>query len=456
MSEPKKSIATNRRVLFRIIVCAVLLAGGVLAMTALSRLKKPPAEAVEAERVLKVQAVRAVYEDVPVVLRGYGTAEPVRTVTISPQVSGTVAYVHPRLDVGEILPAGDVLFRIDPRDYESALAEAQAMVEQWKGTVERLKREYAREQTRLGPLERSRDLARAEFERLRRLYGESKVGTRSGVEAAERVYQQAVDQVNVLQRSLAVYPQRIREAESSLRAAQAQLERARIQRERCEVRAPFQGRVTASSVEYGQFLSPGAPAVTLADDSELEILVALDSRDAQRWLLFDTPAAAREAAWFQNIRRVPCTVCWTEAPTSHSWHGVLHRAVDYDRNTRTLTVAVRVSAREASRTASDGLPLVAGMFCSVDIPGRTLERAVRLPRWAVTFDDKVYLARDGRLKTVDVQVARIQGDEAYISQGIEEGETVIVTRLASPLEGMLLEVQMVDGKAEAEGEDKRS
>ncbi|MBC7359903.1 MAG: efflux RND transporter periplasmic adaptor subunit [Desulfacinum sp.] len=448
MTERKKDKETDRRVLFRIVVCLAILALGVAVMAALSRLRKPPVQTVEGERALRVQAVRAVYEDVPVVLRGYGNAVPVDSAALSSRVSGTVVFVHPRLDVGEVIPKGDVLFRIDPRDYEAAVAEARALVVQWTNAVERLRREYQREQARLGPLERTRDLALAEFQRLRRLYTESRVGTRSGVEAAEKAYQQALDQVNVLRRSLAVYPQRIREAESSLQAAQAQLRRAEAQLERCVVAAPFDGRITSVSVEIGQYLTPGSPAVSLADDSVLEIPVALDSRDARRWLLFDGGApAGPDVAWFRNLRRVPCRIRWTEDPSGHVWNGTLHRVMDFDRKTRTLTVAVRVTAREAARTTPDGLPLVAGMFCSVDIPGKTLERVVRIPRWAVTFDNKVYLVVDNRLRTVDVEVARVQGDEAFLSGGIAEGDRVIVTRLANPLENTLLDVQPAEPEA---------
>ncbi len=433
----------NRRILFRISVCVAILVAGMAAMAGLARLKKPPAQVTPEERAFKVQAVRAVFEDVPVVLKGYGNVRAVDRVTLSAEVSGPVVEVHPRLDVGEIIPKGEVLFRIDPRDYAAAVREAEAGVSQWRHAIARLKEEYTQARRRHGPLLRSRDLAKAEFQRLSRLYKENKVGTRSGVEAAERAYNQAVDRLRILEQALSLYPLRIEEARSSLEAAQARLMRARVQLERCTVRAPFTGRLTAVSVEPGQFLSPGAPAVTLANDSHLEIQVALDSADARRWLLMDAPKSPEPVAWFQGLRHVPCRIRWTEDPDGPTWTGRLHRVVNYDRKTRTLTVAVRVPAREASKTSSTGLPLVEGMFCSVEIPGKTLRRVVRLPRWAVTFDNKVYLSVNRRLKTVPVRVARFQGDEAFIEKGIQEGDLVVVTRLASPLENLLLDVRVL-------------
>jgi membrane fusion protein, multidrug efflux system len=49
-----------------------------------------------------------------------------------------------------------------------------------------------------------------------------------------------------------------------------------------------------------------------------------------------------------------------------------------------------------------------------------------------------YLSVDGRLKTVQVKVARSQGDKVYVSEGIAPGDQVVVTRLVAPLEGVKL------------------
>ena len=46
-----------------------------------------------------------------------------------------------------------------------------------------------------------------------------------------------------------------------------------------------------------------------------------------------------------------------------------------------------------------------------------------------------YMLRfDDRLKTISVEVARSQGEEAYISQGLKPGDKVITTRVIDPME----------------------
>ncbi|MGD9016447.1 MAG: HlyD family efflux transporter periplasmic adaptor subunit, partial [Desulfobacterales bacterium] len=347
--------------------------------------------------------------------------------------------------------AGEVLFRIDDRDYRASLAEAQAAVDQWTQNVIRLNKQLTINRERLKTLERSRELARGEFSRLRQLYEVDQVGTRSGVEAAERSYNAAADLAAQMAQDNELVPVRIREAESSLAAARARMDMAVVRLERCAVAAPFVGRVREVNLEVGQYVSPGHNALTLADDSELEIHVSLDSRDARRWLAFDS-RQHQETAWFGKVSPLDCRVRWTEAPTTHFWRGRLDRIVRFDPQTRTVTLAVNISAEDALRGGNGNLPLVEGMFCVVEIPGRRLDGVFRVPRHAVSFEGTVYVAREDRLRTLAVEVARIDGEDALISGGLSEGDRVVVTRLVDPLENSLLIIEdSHDSKGEASG-----
>ena len=194
-----------------------------------------------------------------------------------------------------------------------------------------------------------------------------------------------------------------------------------------------------ANVEQGQYVSPGQPLVTMADDRLLEIQVPLDSRDVRQWLRFTAEPNPQGQAWFGQPEPVACPIRWTDDKQGQVWTGHLHRIVAYDQKTRTITVAVRIAAADAESDVG-ALPLVQGMFCAVEIPGRTLPRAFTVPRAAVSFKNTVFVAVDRRLKTVDVKVARVDGDRAYITGGLNEGDTVIVTRLVDPMENSLLEV----------------
>lgn len=424
----------------RVVVCLLVLLAGVLGMSALASLKKPPAEVPVGERPVKVDVIEARRTDHRVFITGYGEAAAISDVVISPEVSGKVVAIHPRLHAGEIVEAGALLFAIDERNYRSALSEAEASVRQFELAIKRLKKQRQIDAARLKTLKRSRDLARAEFDRLYRLFENDNVGTRSGVEQAERAFNAADDQAAQMAETVTLYPIRLQEAQSQLASARARLSLARANLARCRVSAPFTGRIKSASLEKDQFAVAGQPALTLADDSVLEIRVPLDSGDARRWLRFDGADQTEGTAWFSGLAPVVCRISWTEDEQGHVWQGRLHRVVRFDQKTRTLTVAIRIDASAAVKSMPEGLPLVEGMFCAVQIPGRMLTGVFRLPRRAVSFQNTVYLAQDNRLRTVDVEVARLEGDFAYVSKGIEDGALVVATRLVDPLENSLLEI----------------
>ncbi len=439
-----KAKCPRQKIIFRILTCILILAVGVFSMNSLASLKKPPVAAKNQERALQVEAIRAQPTDASVVITGYGEVRALKVVSVSPAVSGTIVAVHPRLDAGEIIPKGETLFRIDTRNYETAVNDARATERKWENTIKRLEKQFAIDGQRLSTLQRNRELAEREFHRLQTLFRKNMVGTRSGVEKAEQALNGATDQVDRLNQALALYPLQIKEAHNSLASARARLSLAVANLDRCTVAADFDARVKSVSIEQGQYVAPAQHALTLADDAILEIHVPLDSRDAHQWLQFNGRRKHGTTAWFTGLQPVNCTIRWTEESGRHTWQGRLQRVVRFDEQTRTLTVAVRIGCRDAIENGTQGLPLVEGMFCSVDIPGKTLKNIYRLPSWAVSYKNTVYKIRESRLKTVPVKVARIEGDTAILSDGLVPGDLVVSTRLADPLENILLEVIKID------------
>jgi len=364
----------------------------------LTRLKKPPAEAENGERSLRVEVIQIKKEDIPVFINGYGEVKSLTVVPIAPEVSGRIVDIHPRLKIGEIIPKEDVLFKIDPKDYLTVLKTNRK---------------------RLQILKRSHELAKKEYQRVLVLHKKDNVVTLSRLEAAEKTMLVAADLENQIKQVLET-------AENNF--------------ERCEVRAPFNARIKSVSLEKGQYVTPGQNVITLSDDSVLEIQVPLDSRDARKWLRFDRDETNGNTTWFSNLEQVPCKISWTENTNGQTWDGRLHRITKFEQHTRTLIVAVRFDAETALKKSPQSFPLVEGMFCSVKIPGKTLHNVFRLPRQAVSFENTVHIAVKDRLKTVPVNVVRLDGEHAYVAGGINTGDMVVTTRLIDPLENALLEL----------------
>ncbi len=390
----------------RIIICAVVFLFGFAVMVMLASLKKPPVKAKKNENTIQVEAVQVKYSDYPVYITGYGEVSSLNIVPVSPEVPGKITNIHPRLEEGEIISKGELLFQIDPRDYQIV----------FETSSERLK--Y---------LVRKREMARKEFERVKRLFEKNKVGTLSGVDATENAYLSTADITTQI--------------EQIVKAAKINLER-------CEVRTQFDGRIKEVILEKGQYVTPGQKVLTLIDDSILEIHVPLDSRDARNWLGFEDKKINKTSEWFSGIKKVPCEIRWTENADGQVWKGLIQRVVRFDKQTRTLVVAIRAD-RKNSAVGKNALPLVDGMFCSVSIPGKTMRSVIKLPRWAVSFENTVYTIVDNRLKTVQVKVVRTEGDIVYLTGELSDNDTVITTRLVDPLENSLLNIT---NKQEVEGE----
>ncbi len=435
-----KASGKSQKILFRIIVCALILFTGMTGMFALARLKRPPAEARYEERPIQVEAMVAVSADIPVVITGYGQVRPLDIVSISPEIPGLILRVHPRLEVGEIIPEGDLLFEINPADYEAALRDAKALADRWTQQILLLEKKSALDRQRLNTLNRNQKLAREEYERLRKLFEQEQVGTRSNVDSAEQAFNAAKDLADQMAQAVALYPIQIREAKSSLDSALANLSIAEANLKRCRVYVPFKGRIKDVSLKPGQYVMPGSPIVTLANDSVLEIQVPVDSRDARQWLRFDNNVSNEDMAWFSSLEPVLCDIMWTEDATGHQWTGNLHRVVRFDQETRTIHLAIRVNASQSLSVKENGFPLVDGMFCSVAIPGKILKNVFAIPRWAVSFEKTLYISRDNRLKTIPVEMARVQDETALVISGIKPGDIVITTRLVNPIENSLLNI----------------
>ncbi len=398
MSEKqKKSILAT--VLIRVVVCLIILVMGFGGFKFLAGKKKAPSQIAQVERAFRVEAVTATLKSVPVEIEAHGELRSIRMVEIAAEVAGSVVEVHPRLQTGEVISKGELLFAIDDRDYRS---------------------EYESNKTRLAILKRDKELTAKELKRVRTLLEKNNVGTRAGVEKTEQAANNSADRLAQVQQAMT---------------------RAEIKLERCKVFAPFTCRITSKKIEKGQYVAPGKIVLGLADDSVLELEVPLDSRDAYKWLQFvdtNTHQPATSEAWFAGVKPVQCEVTWTE-DVNNKATGVLNRVSVFDEKTRTVKVVIRIDSKQLNQKRSP-IPLVSGMFCRVTIPGKSMQQVVELPRRAVSFENTIYIVREGRLQTASVEVARVQDNNAYISKGLAEGDTVITTRLVNPLERSLVQV----------------
>ncbi len=441
MGENKHGYFRNIEGFFlKVVLPLIIFVFGIVVFMFFSSFKKPPAQAEKEERAIPVEVLEVAPEDFEVKLTGFGEVRTLASVPIASEVSGRVIWINPKLEVGEVIPAGEEFFRIEPRDYEIRLSGAKASLDQAKATLERLKEQYVSDSQRLKTLERTKDLAYSEFQRVRNLYEKDKVGTMSNVEATERAYNQALDAYNQLRQAVDLYPLRIKEAEEAVRTAEVQVSQAELNLSRTIVRASFNARVKSVNLEVGQYVSPGITLFTVSDDSVLEISIPLDAKSAVLWLPFAGGSDNVDLAWFPPLEPRECEILWTEDKENHKWVGILNRIEKYDQKSRTVYVVVRIEKENVYSRGEDRIPLVEGMFCQVRVPGKILKDVYRLPESSVTFEGITYIVEDNRLKYKEVRRILMEGDDVIV-EGLQPGMKVIITRLLNPLENTLVEVK---------------
>ena len=410
----------------RIVLVVAFLAIGVAGYMVFSSMAKPPSTEEPEETVVRAKARRLQPEDTHVILTGLGTLRAKQRRTLSAEVGGRIVEVHPRLEAGNLIPKGEVLIRIDPRDYQLMVRQASAEVERLAAEISQIALEDKNSRQQLEIARGSLALAEKEFKRFRDLAGEG-ARSESAKERAQLEYNQAQQTVLQLDSALSLYPVRLRKTRAMLASAREVLAKAELNLEKSTITAPFNARVADKRIEVEQFVAPGTPLFTLVDDSVLEIVVPLDGPEVKRWLL---EGDGSEPGWFDDLPERAVEITWAQDETIHAT-GQLVRVEDYDPTTRTVKLACRLPQ-------TGGL-LSEGMFCRVAIPGKTVQGVYRLPRRAVTHEGDVILVLDGRMKTVRVEPIYEQGEDVLVSGPLSPGDIAILEPPTRIIEGQRVE-----------------
>jgi hypothetical protein len=81
-----------------------------------------------------------------------------------------------------------------------------------------------------------------------------------------------------------------------------------------------------------------------------------------------------------------------------------------------------------------------GTFVSVRIAGKTLHRAVAIPREAIHESNRVWLVRDGRLTAQPLEIVRTDDRHAYVTSGLPDEALIVTDRPDGFVEGMAVRI----------------
>jgi RND family efflux transporter MFP subunit len=431
----------------RLATVAAVLGGGWVLMQALAGLKEPPTVRPTEERIVQARGIVARPETAQTELQGYATARAWRRARIGAEVGGRVAAVNAAVESGRRVQSGQWLVRIDPRQYQATIEQVEADLAALDQRKAQLEQQRVNDTRRLELLGRMLELAKADYERVRKLVEIDKVESRSKLDQAEAAWRAREHDVVQLENALALSPIQVRQAEADRLGALARLHKARLDLEKTEIAAPFTGRVDERNVELGEFVAPGTALLSLVDDSRLELAVPLEGAEVARWMAI--PPAGDTSHWFGPLGAVPVEVAWAEQPEACRRTGRLDRVERYDSQSRTAVIVVVVEdGATTDSEATARFPLVEGMFCSVAVPGRQARDVYRVPRVALSQDGTLLVAVDGRMVTRPVTVGRYEAEWALIVDGLRPGETVLTTRPGRAPDGTRVEVTIEEAVGE--------
>ena len=377
-----------KRIIFLIlpILVVVISIGGAIGMSAFSPKPEENESIVEALPVLTAPALT---DTVSLSVTSQGEVRPRTSVVLASEVAGRVAYVSDALLPGGAFRKGEVLVRIDPTEFSLRVTQAGATVAQARTA-----------------------LAQAQSE-----------ARTSQQDIAELGIQNASD--------LALGRPQVAEAEARLASAEAALAEARLNLTRTELRAPFDGRVRARTVDQGAYINPGMALAEIFASDTIEIPVALTDRDLASLNLGIGFVADK------NNRGPVVYLSALIAETERNWIGRITRT-DSNIDTQTRVLFAYVEVKDPYGAASDnGVPLAVGLFVDAEIEGLTIPNSVVIPRTALRGDDRVFVAKgDDTLEIRPVTVASSSRDRAVLTAGLSPGEMVITSPVRDAGNGM--------------------
>ncbi|MCA9129400.1 MAG: efflux RND transporter periplasmic adaptor subunit [Planctomycetales bacterium] len=376
-------------VTFNTTACLAILAASAAGIWLVYR-TEPTAQQIENKRksaalVETLTVIRDTYSPSVVAL---GTVQPAQDIVLSPRVRGQVLTVSPSFVPGGMVRQGEILLQIDPADFENAVSIRKSELEQVEASW---RIEEGRQKLAIQELQ---------------LLGDS------------------IDEVN---RALVLREPQAASIKSQLNAARAAVERAELDLERTRLNAPFDAQILSRTVDVGSQVQPGDNLGQLVGIQEYWVIVTVPVRNL-RWVQFANDRHEGSLVTLHNPE------AWGSQVIRQG--RVANMIGALDEQTRLARVLVKVN--DPLGRKSDVPPLILDTLIEARIIGIPIADVVRLKREYVHDSDSVWVMRDGKLEIRRTEVVHRDPEFAYIQNGLDSGDEVVITTLATVADGVML------------------
>jgi RND family efflux transporter MFP subunit len=379
------------------------------------RAGRPDAEQNEPQQLsVVVDAMTVNVQDAYISVSSQGTVAPRTQTNLVSEVAGRVVEVSPSFVAGGFFNEGDVLIKLDDQNYRAAVSRAQASVAAAKSLLEQEKGQA--------------DVAQREWDRM-----------------------SAEQQSRIRAKELYLRKPQLQEAVARLESAQADLDQAVSDLNKTTIIAPYDGLVSSKNTDIGQYVTTGASiAETFAVDYAEVRLPIPETKIA----FLDLPSHTDNLSAADSMENAPeVDLVSRIGNQNYHWTGKLSRTEGVlDTRTRVLFSVVQIAdpynlnSQNSRNSEWNDEPLRIGTYVNATIRGRMLEDVIVLPRYTLQANNVIWTAdAEGRLRPKTVEVLTINGDDVYISAGLDNGDRVILTRLENPLNGSPVQIKEIEG-----------
>lgn len=344
--------------------------------------------------VAPVETAVATQRDVPIQIKSIGNIEPLSTVSIRSQVEGTLQSVH--FQPGDEVKKGDLLFSIDPRPLQSALAQAQANLVKSMAAVTQ-----------------GRDIVQkdaATARNLRLIAKRDATLVEEGVISREE-YDNAASAAEAAEAAVRSDESSVATLQAGVKAEQANVENARVQLSYTNIRSPIQGKTGNLAITAGNLVPADnqTPLVTITQTNPIYVTFTVPEPDLMRIRQY------AEKEGFKTEAIIP----GDEGNRANGRLSLVDNTVDVTTGTVRLKAIFDNNDRR----------LYPGQFVNVVLTLGTQQSATVVPSQAVQIGQHsafVYVVKQDMTAEVrNVKTGTALDNMTVIDQGLNPGEQIV-------------------------------
>ena len=369
---------------------------------------------------------------------GFGKVVPKVEWKAIAEVTGQIVYRHPDLEKGQVIPAGTVVLKVDPLDYELKLIQAEADLKSSQTSLAKLNQEEDNLNQTL-KIEKNRlvisnkELQRKQDLRKKGLTSQSDVDLQQ--QSALSQQKLVLDIAN----QIALMPDEKRVAEAVIKVNVSKVKEAQRSLDKTTITLPRAMRIAQIDIEQNQVVNLQQEMFVAHGINLMEVEAQLSIHDMQT-LASSFNQFPRDAAGIPNPYEAPikATIQLNSGNLNLSWPAKVARISEtVDENQATAGIILEIAQDYSQLQPSNATPLVNGMFVKAEIEG-VANLSWVVPERAL-HGDKVYLMDDNqRLQVMNVEVLYRRDNQVVVRGELQTGDKLVLNDVLPAIEGMLL------------------